>query len=93
MIDLFISLALVADAPASSQTEQGLSYEYLLDCYGSFMVSKGLDMESPERLLVKWDAAARRKCASEIRKHKSLVGSKQFEQDWDGLWGEWRARV
>jgi hypothetical protein len=77
----------------TGQTAQEVSYEQLLDCYGPFMGSKGLTLESPENLLAKWDAAARKKCAAEIKTHKSLVGPEQFERDWDGLWGEWSVRI
>lgn len=92
MISLIISLALAADAPAG-QTARELSYEHLLDCYGSFMVGKGLTEASSKQALTKWDSAARKACATEIRNHRSLVGPKQFDKDWNGLWGEWWVRV
>jgi len=91
MITLLLSAALMVDAPGSGPRE--VSYEQLLDCYGSFMVSKGLAENSPTSLLARWDGSARRACAAEIKKHKSLVGPKQFQRDWNGLWGEWWVRV
>ena len=93
MLPLLVSLALAADAPVSARTAQELSYEQLLDCYSPFMVSKGLTEASPRRALAKWDSAARKACAIEIRKHKALVGPEQLERDWKGLWDEWWVRV
>ena len=91
MSTAFIALA-TAPIPAGTTAEE-VSYDDLLGCYGSFMVSKGLNMESPEELLAKYDRAVRRKCAAEIKKHKALVGPKRFEEEWADLWGEWLSRI
>ena len=91
MILAFLALA-VSPIPSGTTADE-VSYDDLLGCYGSFMVSKGLDIDSPEKLLAKWDRAARRKCSTEIRRYKTLVGPKRFDEDWKGLWGEWLVRI
>ena len=90
---IIASIALALAPIAADTTAQEISYDELLGCYGSFMVSKGLNMDSPEKLLAKYDRAARRKCAAEVKKHKALVGPKRFEDEWAELWGEWLSRI
>lgn len=92
MIALLVSLALAADTSANAQTAQELSYEHLLDCYGPFMMSKGLTKASSRPDLAEWESAARKACAVEIKKHRALVGLEQLERDWKDLWGEWWSR-
>jgi hypothetical protein len=77
--------------PPYSPTE--CAYERLLSCYVEVMKSKGLDLDSPDRELSRYDRVARARCAKEIAAYKRRVGPAAAERDWNGLWDEYWSRL
>jgi hypothetical protein len=77
--------------PPLSPTE--CAYERLLSCYVEVMESKGLNLDSPDRLLAKYDRLARARCVKEIAAYKRQVGPVDLERDWNHLWDEYWSRL
>lgn len=81
----------VANQPENAPDNR--SYEKLSACYVKFMERKGLGESSSDKMLARWDDAARKSCAAQIRIHINIVGHKTFERDWFGIWSEYWSRL
>jgi hypothetical protein len=77
--------------PPFSPTE--CAYERLMGCYAKVMESKGLDIDSPDAALAKYDGLAQKRCASERARYRRLVGPAVLERDWKELWGDYWSRL
>jgi hypothetical protein len=79
--------------PFGQRTRVEARYDDLYGCYVGYMEGKGFDLDTPDRVLARWDRRARAACAHEVRRYRQVVSPQKFEADWNDIWNDYWSRL